>query len=109
MSAKLPNESRDRSHGAARRWDLAQTKLTKARAVFEAALRELNDARTALLLDLGSKPNGVTPREAQVLALVRDHWQNKEIAQELNIDVRTVKMHVSNLIRKFGIDSRHKL
>ena len=42
----------------------------------------------------------VSEREAEVLAAVRDHLTNAEIAARLYISVRTVESHVSSLLRK---------
>jgi DNA-binding CsgD family transcriptional regulator len=51
----------------------------------------------------------LTAREGQVLQLLFRHLTNKEIAHQLNIGERTAKFHVSNLLRKLGIDNRKNL
>src|SRR2546429_6686032 len=48
----------------------------------------------------------LTAREGQVLQLLFRHLTNKEIAHQLNICERTAKFHVSNVLRKFGIENR---
>jgi len=48
----------------------------------------------------------LTAREAQVLQLLFRHLGNKEIAHQLNISERTAKFHVSNLLRKLGLENR---
>ena len=48
----------------------------------------------------------LTPRERQVLDLVLAFKCNKEIASAFNIDVRTVKEHVSQIYRKFAVHDR---
>ena len=50
-----------------------------------------------------------TPRERQVLELILTARSNREIAAELGIEERTVKAHVTRLMRKTGCDSRVKL
>ncbi|MDH4075248.1 MAG: LuxR C-terminal-related transcriptional regulator [Acidimicrobiia bacterium] len=54
---------------------------------------------------------GLTPtgREAEVLALVRAHLSNAEIAERLHISIRTVETHVSALLRKLGVTDRREL
>ena len=48
----------------------------------------------------------LTKREEEVLALLKQRLSNRAIAQKLGISERTVKTHVSNLLAKFGVDSR---
>jgi len=51
----------------------------------------------------------LTAREGQVLQLLFRHLTNKEIARQLNIRERTAKFHVSNLLRKLGLENRRNL
>ncbi len=51
----------------------------------------------------------VTPREHEVLRLVADGMNNNEIAEQLTIEVSTVKTHVSNLLAKLGLRDREHL
>ena len=46
------------------------------------------------------------PREREVLELMVAGLRNREIALRLNITVRTVKFHVSSILRKFNAQSR---
>ena len=46
------------------------------------------------------------PREREVLELMVSGLRNREIAERLFITVRTVKFHVSNILRKFDAQSR---
>jgi DNA-binding NarL/FixJ family response regulator len=48
----------------------------------------------------------LTAREVEVLVCLRDGMANKQIARALGISVRTVTVHVSNLLRKTGTTSR---
>ncbi len=56
-----------------------------------------------------SAPAGITPREADVLALVADGLANKEIAQRLHLSTRTVEKHMEALLRKTRRRSRTQL
>ena len=48
----------------------------------------------------------LTPREIEVLALLSQGLQNKEISGRLFISERTVKFHVSSLMHKLGAENR---
>jgi DNA-binding NarL/FixJ family response regulator len=48
----------------------------------------------------------LTEREAQVLALVADGRSNAEIARELDLSLKTVQNHVSNLLAKLQVRDR---
>ncbi|MBY5161010.1 ATP-binding protein [Salsipaludibacter albus] len=52
-------------------------------------------------------PAGLTPRQVDVLQLVRDGLTNAEIADRLVLSVRTVDHHVSAILGKLGVDNRH--
>jgi DNA-binding CsgD family transcriptional regulator len=49
---------------------------------------------------------GLTPREAEVLALVAAGRSNRQIAQALFISPKTVAVHVSNILAKLGVAGR---
>jgi DNA-binding NarL/FixJ family response regulator len=51
----------------------------------------------------------LTPREQQVLSYVLLGKANKEIADQVNLSVRTVKFHVSSLLLKYGVRGRGEL
>lgn len=51
----------------------------------------------------------LTPRQADVLALVAEGKTNKEIAQALACADNTIELHVTNVLRKAGVTSRNQL
>ena len=51
-------------------------------------------------------PNGITPRETEVLKLLAQGRTNPQIAQDLAVSRGTVKIHVQNIIAKLGVSDR---
>jgi DNA-binding NarL/FixJ family response regulator len=51
-------------------------------------------------------PDGLTPREAEVLALIADGLTNAQIAEHLVVSPATVKSHINHLFAKAGIRDR---
>ncbi|MCX5203740.1 response regulator transcription factor [Streptomyces sp. NBC_00237] len=51
-------------------------------------------------------PDGLTPREAEVLELIAEGLPNAEIARALRIGPATVKTHINNLFAKTGVRDR---
>jgi DNA-binding CsgD family transcriptional regulator/tetratricopeptide (TPR) repeat protein len=49
---------------------------------------------------------GLTPREAEVLALVAAGHSNRQVAQALFISPKTASVHVSNILAKLGVATR---
>lgn len=53
--------------------------------------------------------SGLTDREKEVLLLIAEGKNNKDIGEELHISIKTVKTHVSNLLMKCEMDDRTRL
>jgi DNA-binding NarL/FixJ family response regulator len=51
-------------------------------------------------------PDGLTPREAEVLELIADGLTNAQIAEHLVVSPATVKSHINHLFAKAGIRDR---
>jgi DNA-binding CsgD family transcriptional regulator/tetratricopeptide (TPR) repeat protein len=52
------------------------------------------------------RSGALTPREAEVLELLRDGFRNAEIADRLCLSRRTVEHHVAAILRKLGVTDR---
>jgi DNA-binding NarL/FixJ family response regulator len=70
----------------------------KTRKLIE--VRETND---------GEEIPNLTKRENEVLSGILRSQSNKEIASALSVSERTVKFHVSSLLRIFGVRGRASL
>jgi DNA-binding NarL/FixJ family response regulator len=56
-----------------------------------------------------SELNELTAREREVLQLIARGYRYKEIAARLHLSIKTVESHVSNVLRKLQLSSRHEL
>jgi two-component system, NarL family, response regulator LiaR len=66
----------------------------------EAAARLVREVRAP------ERPETLTERESEVLALLAEGDSNKQIAAKLFIGEKTVKTHVSHILAKLGVPSR---
>jgi len=57
-------------------------------------------------LELTSTLTNLTHREKQTMTLLAEGMTNRQIAKKLNVTVRTVEFHVSNILRKLEVSSR---
>jgi DNA-binding NarL/FixJ family response regulator len=67
-----------------------------------AALADASDAEAAEV----ELPDGLTPREAEVLGLIAEGLTNAEIADRLVVSGATVKTHVNHIFAKTGARDR---
>jgi len=77
------------------------------------AIRDVHAGKRRLqkglaLPDVGpaAGPNGLSPREIEVLMFLRNGYSNAEIGRTLGITERTVKAHVAALLEKLGAADR---
>jgi DNA-binding NarL/FixJ family response regulator len=57
-------------------------------------------------IEAGNVAGQLTPREKQVLQKLSTGLSNKEIAQSLFISENTVKVHVTNVLKKLHLQNR---
>jgi DNA-binding CsgD family transcriptional regulator len=96
----------------ARRAGYAVHLPTDGEECLRAALAQLLSESCTRSMDARETPEGapkLTPREAQVMSLLMLGLTNKRIAKHLMITERTVKFHVSGVMRKHGVSNRTKL
>jgi len=75
-------------------------------AVERAMAKDKRDRREqAQLTELESRARALTPREAEVLRLVVRGLLNKQVAAELGISEKTVKVHRARVMHKMRADS----
>lgn len=63
-------------------------------------------ARLMQVVSGPQSPQPLTERETEVLRLLAQGQANKQIARSLSIAEKTVKVHVSNILSKLGVQSR---
>ena len=66
-------------------------------------------ARDSAPADRDADLDQLTPREREVLQHIARGYMYKEIAQRLGISAKTVEAHVSAVLRKLQLSSRHEL
>jgi DNA-binding NarL/FixJ family response regulator len=75
-------------------------------SVQQTVLTALSDETAASPSAADGLPDGLTPREAEVLGLIADGLTNAQIAEHLVVSPATVKSHINHLFAKAGIRDR---
>jgi DNA-binding NarL/FixJ family response regulator len=95
--------------------DAGPEELLRAIQTVHAGQALLDPAVQARLLDrLGkgaprpasSAPDGLTPREIEVLGLIAQGLSNRQIQERLSVSEATVKSHVNSILAKAGLRDR---
>jgi DNA-binding NarL/FixJ family response regulator len=85
----------------------ALTQVAEGQAVIDPAVaHHLVDTIATGPARAPRSPDGLTPREAEVLALIAEGLTNTEIAGRLFVSEATVKSHVNHLLAKIGARDR---
>jgi len=84
----------------------ALCRAIKAAAAGQVQLTPQAAARLMQVVSSPESPEELTERETEVLRLMAQGQSNKEIARSLSISEKTVKVHVSNILSKLGVQSR---
>ena len=66
-------------------------------------------AGTVSVADVDEDLDRLTEREREVMRLIARGYSYREVARELFISVKTVETHMSNVLRKLQLSSRHEL
>jgi DNA-binding NarL/FixJ family response regulator len=64
---------------------------------------------TAPSTGLDPELDQISPREREVLRLIARGYTYKEVARDLTISAKTVESHVSSVLRKLQLSTRHEL
>ena len=84
----------------------ALCRAIKAAAAGQVQLTPQAAARLMQVVSAPDSPEELTERETEVLRLLAQGQANKQIAHALHIAEKTVKVHVSNILGKLGVQSR---
>ena len=77
-----------------------------------AVIRKVHSGQRHIPTDVAARlaehlgDDDLTPRELEVLVLIRDGHRNKEIAGKLEISEATVNFHIKNIVEKLGANDR---
>ena len=78
----------------------------------------IHPAMTRALLNKGNKSHenhsntpveSLTPREIDVLRLIAQGYTNRQMAEKMNISIRTVEGYRANVMSKLGLQGRVEL
>lgn len=77
--------------------------------LLEKLVTSIPDSENAESLLVSPALTGLTPREREVLRLIRDGSTNREIAARLEISEGTIKTHVTHLLDRLKLKNRAQL
>ncbi|HSZ47541.1 MAG TPA: response regulator transcription factor [Streptosporangiaceae bacterium] len=93
--------------------DAGRREIGQAIIAAAAGLAPMDQAAQAILVAAARTgrvpaelPDGLTPREGEVLALIAGGLSNAAIAQRLHVSLATVKTHINRIFAKAGVTDR---
>ena len=91
--------------------EVAIERVAQGDAVFSPRLAGfgLDAFREGAPLGGDAELDNLTPREREVRQLIARGYRYKEIATRLHLSIKTVEAHVSSVLRKLQLTSRHEL
>lgn len=92
---------------------VAITRVADGDAVFSPRLAgfvlDAFGASAGEIAEVDEELDRLSAREREVMRLIARGYQYKEVAKELFISIKTVETHVSSVLRKLQLSSRHEL
>lgn len=98
----------------AQQYMAGQTSGRRARAVQRrlvvlGELREGPVPQPLAAVSAGAAAPSLTPTERKIVALVKEGYSNRDIAEQKNVSVRTVEGHLYRIFAKLGVNRREDL
>jgi DNA-binding CsgD family transcriptional regulator len=87
-------------------WDEGQASIAQGLQNAIASLLKEPGAPSMKELATEEKPGGLTQREREVARLIVLGRSNRDIAQDLTVELKTVETHITHIFNKLGFDSR---
>ena len=87
-------------------WSDEETQAVEAFLGTPSATEEAAATRVAAAIATDPPPSALTPRETEVLRLLAAGRTSGEISRELDLSVRTVGRHITNIYQKIGARGR---
>jgi len=103
LASSDEEEALRESFEALQRLGATRTAARVARMLRRHGVRDLRSGPRA---STRSNPRGLTTRELDVLELIAEGLQNREIAERLFLSTRTVEHHVSSILGKLSVGTR---
>ncbi|MET7622020.1 response regulator transcription factor [Streptomyces sp. NPDC005408] len=85
---------------------MVQARLVSAVRSGETSVPAASRAQGPAQQGSGTLPDGLTPREAEVLTLIAQGLTNPEICAQLMVSPATVKTHINRIFAKIGATDR---
>ncbi len=98
IRSRLDDDTYSRIWQTGRRTPLAE--------IVSALMAESQIQQTSKVASASDRRYGLTQRELEVLALVRDGLSNREIGERLYVSERTAQTHVHNILNKMDVNTR---